>query len=66
MNSADLSGSGRAAGMTDASYLGWLTGFVRAQLVPFTGRAVMFQQGDKPVVELEFSRPSPLGLLTHG
>jgi hypothetical protein len=66
MCSADLSGSGKAAAMTDASYLGWLTGFVRAQLVPFTGRTVMFQQGDKPAVELEFSRPSPLGLLTHG
>jgi hypothetical protein len=64
--SADLSGSSRAAGMTDASYLSWLTGFVRAQPVPFAGRAVMLEQGNEPVVQLEFSRPSPLGLLTHG
>ena len=30
--SADLSGSGRAAGMADAAYQSWLTSFVRAQL----------------------------------
>jgi hypothetical protein len=64
--SADLSGSGTAAGMTDASYLRWLTGFVQAQLVPYTARADTLRQGDKPVVQVEFSRPSPLGLLTHG
>jgi len=66
LSSADLSGSGRPAGMTDTSYLHWLTGYVRAQLVPFAGRVLMLQQGDKPVVQVEFSRPSPLGLLTHG
>jgi hypothetical protein len=64
--SADLSGSGTPAGMTDASYLCWLTGYVRAQLVPFAGRVVMLRQGDKPIVQVEYSRPSPLGLLTHG
>jgi hypothetical protein len=52
--------------MTDASYLRWLTGFVQAQLVPYTARADTLRQGDKPVVQVEFSRPSPLGLLTHG
>jgi hypothetical protein len=64
--SADLSSSGRAAGMADASYVSWLTGFVRVQLLPFAGRAVMLRQGNEPVVQLEFPRPSPLGLLTHG
>jgi len=63
--SADLSGSGRAAGMTDTSYLRWLTGFVRAQLVPFAARVVTPSQGSQPVVQVEFSQPSPLGLLTH-
>jgi hypothetical protein len=64
--SAALSGSGRAAGMTDAGYLRWMAGFVQAQLVPFAGRVVIPRPGNKPVVQLEFSRPSPLGLLTHG
>jgi hypothetical protein len=64
--SADLSGSGQAAGMTDASYLSWLTSFVRAQLLPFDGSVATVRQGDQLVVHVEFSRPSPLGLLGHG
>jgi len=64
--SADLSGSGRAGGMTDASYLRWLVAFVRAQLIPYAGSTVILQQGDQPIVRVEFSRPSPLGLLGHG
>jgi hypothetical protein len=64
--SADLSGSGRAAGMTDVSYLSWLTSFVRAQLLPFAGRVITVRQGGQLVVRVEFSRPSPLGLLGHG
>jgi hypothetical protein len=64
--SADLSGSGQAAGMTDASYLSWLTSFVRAQLLPFAGSAALVRQGDQLVVRVEFSKPSPLGLLSHG
>jgi hypothetical protein len=64
--SADLSGSGRVAGMTDAGYLSWLTSFVRAQLLPFVGSAATVRQGDQFVVRVEFSRPSPLGLLGHG
>ena len=51
--------------MTDTSYLRWLAGFVRAQLVPFAAHVVTPTQGDKPIVQVEFSRPSPLGLLTH-
>ena len=35
--SADLSGSGQAASMSEVSYLRWLTGFVGTQLVPFAG-----------------------------
>ena len=64
--SADLSGSGRAAGMTDASYLSWLTSFVRAQLAPFSGSMAVLRQGDQSILRVEFARPSPLGLLTHG
>ena len=64
--SADLSEAGRPAGMTDASYLRWLAGFVRAQLGPFAGGAVMPAPLDQPVVQLQFSRPSPLGLLARG
>jgi tetratricopeptide (TPR) repeat protein len=63
--SADLSGSGRAAAMTDASYLSWLTTFVRAQLVPFAGSMAVLQQAGQPVVRVEFAQPSPLGLLAH-
>jgi hypothetical protein len=66
LSSADLSGSGQAAGLTDASYLSWLTSFVRAQLLPFAGTATTVRQGDQVVVRVEFSRPSPLGLLSHG
>ena len=61
--SADVSGSGRAAAMTDASYLNWLTSFVRAQLGPFEGSMAVLQEAGQPVVRLEFSQPSPLGLL---
>ena len=63
--SADLSGSGRAAAMTDASYLNWLTGFVRAQLGPFEGGMAVLQEAGQPVVRVVFAQPSPLGLLTH-
>jgi hypothetical protein len=62
---ADLSGSGRAAGLGDASYLGWLTAFLRAQPPPFAGNTVLLNQDDQPVVRVEFTQPSPLGLLAH-
>jgi tetratricopeptide (TPR) repeat protein len=64
--SALLSGSGRVGAMTDASYLGWLTGFLRAQTGPFAGRVVVQQEGGESVVQVEFARPSPLGLLVSG
>ena len=63
--SADLSGSGRAAAMTDASYLNWLTSFVRAQLGPFEGGMAVLQEAGQPVVRVVFAQPSPLGLLAH-
>jgi tetratricopeptide (TPR) repeat protein len=63
--SVDLSGSGQAAGMIDASYLSWLTSFVRAQLIPFAGSMAVLQQAGQPVVRVEFAQPSPLGLLNH-
>ena len=63
--SADLSGSGRTAGLTDAMYLSWLTSFVRAQLLPFAGSTAMVRQAGQPVLQVQFSRPSPLGLLGH-
>ena len=63
--SADLSGSGQAAAMTDTSYLSWLTTFVRAQLVPFAGSMAVLQQAGQPVVRVVFAQPSPLGLLAH-
>jgi hypothetical protein len=62
---ADLSGSGRAAGISDASYLRWLAGFLRVQLAPFAGSFAVLQQGGQPVVRVELSRPSPLGLLAR-
>jgi hypothetical protein len=64
--SADLSGSGRAAGMTDVSYLSWLVTFVRAQLHTFSGSTTILRQGDQSIVRVNFSRPSPLGLFSHG
>jgi tetratricopeptide (TPR) repeat protein len=64
--SADLSGSGRAAGMSDASYLEWLSTFVRAQLAPFAGSVKVLRQDGRLVARVEFARPSPLGLLAHG
>jgi hypothetical protein len=63
--SADLSGSGQAAGLADASYLGWLTAFFRAQPAPYAGHIAVLQQGGQPVMQVEFSSPSPLGLLAH-
>ncbi len=64
--SANLSGSGQAAGMTDTSYLSWLTSFVRAQLAPFSGSMAVLRQGNHSILRVEFAKPSPLGLLTHG
>ena len=64
--SADLSGSGRAAGMADASYVSWLTSYVRAQLLPFAGSIITLTRDGQLVVRIEFSRPSPLGLLSRG
>ena len=64
--SADLSGSGRAAGMADASYVSWLTAYVRAQLLPFAGSIITLTRDGQLVVRIEFSRPSPLGLLSRG
>jgi len=61
---AELSGSGRAAGMADAAYQSWLTSFIRAQLNHFTGSVTVVRVDGQPVVRLEFARPSPLGLLT--
>jgi tetratricopeptide (TPR) repeat protein len=63
MCSAILSGSGKVAGMTDAGYLGWMTGFLRAQTGSFAGRVVVQSAGGASVVQVEFARPSPLGLL---
>jgi hypothetical protein len=62
---AELSGSGRAAGMNDASYLGWLTSFVRAQLTPFQGSMTVLTEAGQPVVRVVFAQPAPLGLLAH-
>jgi hypothetical protein len=62
--SADLSGSGRAAGMTDVGYQRWLTSFIRAQLGRFTGSAATVRQGSQTIVRVRFSQPSPLGLLS--
>jgi hypothetical protein len=64
--SADLSGSGQAAGMADGSYVSWLTTYVRAQLLPFAGSITTLRQDDQLIVRIEFARPSPLGLLTRG
>jgi hypothetical protein len=64
--SAVLSGSGQAAGMTDAAYQRWLTSFVRTQLVNFGGSVAVVRQDGQQAVRIEFSRPSPLGLLTNG
>jgi tetratricopeptide (TPR) repeat protein len=63
--SAVLSGSGRAAAMTDASYLNWLTSFVRAQLGAFEGSMAVLREAGQPVVRVVFAQPSPLGLLAH-
>jgi hypothetical protein len=61
---ADLSGSGRAAGMADADYTRWLTSFVRAQLDRFAGSVAVIRPGGRPAVRVGLDRPSPLGLLT--
>jgi hypothetical protein len=64
--SADLSGSGRVAGMSDAAYQSWLTSFVRAQLTHFTGTVAVVKPGGQPIVRVVFAMPSPLGLLAAG
>jgi hypothetical protein len=66
LSSVDLSGSGRAAGLTNARYLSWLVAFERSQVPPFTRSITVVWQGGQPVVRVEFSWPSPLGLLAAG
>jgi hypothetical protein len=51
--------------MTDASYLNWLTSFVRAQLGPFEGSMAVLPEAGQPIVRVMFAQPSPLGLLAH-
>ena len=63
--SAELSGSGHAASMSDVSYLRWLTSFIRTQLAPFAGSMSLLQEAGQPVVRVVFVQPSPLGLLAH-
>ncbi len=63
MCSAILSGSGKVAAMTDAGYLGWMTGFLHAQTGPFAGRVGVQSEGGASVVQVDFATPSPLGLL---
>jgi hypothetical protein len=64
--SADLSGSGRVAGMSDGSYLRWLLAFLRVQRSPFAGSTAVLRLGGQPILRVQFSAPSPLGLLGHG
>jgi hypothetical protein len=64
--SADLSVSGPPGGTTEASYLSSQVAFVRAQSPPFSGSAAVLQQGSERILRVQFSRPSPLGLLGHG
>jgi hypothetical protein len=66
LSSADLSGSGRIAGMTDARYQSWLLAFLRAQRPPFAGSTAILRPGGQPILRLEFSGPGPLGLLGNG
>ena len=61
--SADLSGSGNIAGMTDATDLKWLVDSVRPQTRRFAGSVIVKRNGNRSWVRVEFSRPSPLGLL---
>jgi hypothetical protein len=63
--SAELSGSGQAASMSDVSYLRWLTSFVGTQLMPFAGSMSVLQEAGQPIVRVVFAQPSPLGLLSH-
>ena len=63
--SAELSGSGRAASMTDASYLNWLVDSVHAQ-ARLSPEARQFCDRAASPFAVEFSRPSPLGLLSQG
>jgi tetratricopeptide (TPR) repeat protein len=64
MCSADLSGSGQVAGLTDVGYQRWLVSFIRAQFTHFAGSVVVVWPGGRAVVRIQFSRPSPLGLLS--
>jgi hypothetical protein len=63
--SADLSGAGQAAKVSDTTYLRWLTSFVGTQVVPFAGTMSVLQEAGQPVVRVVFAEPSPLGLLAH-
>ena len=54
---------GNLAGMTDTTYLSWLVDSIRPQTRRFAGSVIVKRNGDRSWAWVEFSRPSPLGLL---
>jgi hypothetical protein len=64
---AELSGSGRAAGLADRDYVSWVLQFLRQQRPPFRATSITTaQRGHQIVITVRFAEPSPLGLLGQG
>ncbi|HMH93794.1 MAG TPA: hypothetical protein VK586_22275, partial [Streptosporangiaceae bacterium] len=60
LRAARLAGSAVPPGLTQAAYVAWLRGYVRGQRPPYDGRTSV----TGTVVTIQFSSPSPLGLLS--
>lgn len=61
----ELAGYDAAAGQPAGSYLRWLLVFLRSQRTPYWPTSVTTARvGGHEIVRVQFSRPSPIGLLS--
>jgi len=63
VRSAVLSGADPTGAMTQSAYAAWLLGELRGQRPPYAAQVSTARVQGQPVVDLQFTAPSPLGLI---
>jgi hypothetical protein len=66
LRSAVLSGADPTGAMKQSAYAAWLLGALRGQRPPYAAQISAAQVQGHPVVDLQFTAPSPLGLIQDG
>jgi hypothetical protein len=66
LRSAVLSGADPTGAMTQSAYAAWLLGALGGQRPPYAAQVSAARVQGHPVVELQFTAPSPLGLIQAG